>query len=64
MRILLYGGSFDPPHYGHLNNLRAAASRVQPDEIVGTLSLFSQMIEKAKSGVSYQVPPGSVTIPS
>lgn len=37
---------------------------LQPDEIVGTLSLFSQMIEKAKSGVGYQVPPGSVTIPS
>lgn len=31
---------------------------------MGTLSLFSQMIEKAKSGVGYQVPPGSVTIPS
>ncbi len=37
---------------------------LQPDEIVGTLSLFSQMIEKARSGVGYQVPPGSVTIPS
>lgn len=37
---------------------------LQPDEIVGTLSLFSQMIEKAKSGVGYQVPPSSVTIPS
>ncbi|WP_371332988.1 hypothetical protein [Klebsiella quasipneumoniae] len=37
---------------------------LQPDEIVGTLSLFSQMIEKAKSGVGYQVPPDSVTIPS
>lgn len=22
MRILLYGGTFDPPHNGHLNNLR------------------------------------------
>ena len=34
MKILLYGGSFDPPHNGHLNNLRAAADRVHPDKIV------------------------------
>ena len=34
MKILLYGGSFDPPHNGHLNNLRAAAERVHPDRVV------------------------------
>ena len=34
MKVLLYGGSFDPPHNGHLNNLRAAAARVKPDRIV------------------------------
>lgn len=34
MRILLYGGSFDPPHYGHMNNLRAAAAWVCPDRVV------------------------------
>ena len=46
MRVLLYGGTFDPPHYGHMNNLRAAASRVQPDEIVimpAGVSPFKQM---------------------
>ena len=34
MKILLYGGTFDPPHNGHLNNLRAAAGRVMPDLVV------------------------------
>ena len=34
MKVLLYGGTFDPPHNGHLNNLRAAADRVRPDKIV------------------------------
>lgn len=34
MRVLLYGGTFDPPHNGHLNNLRAAAARVRPDLVV------------------------------
>ena len=45
MRLLLYGGSFDPPHNGHLNNLRAAAARVHPDRVVvmpAGLSPFKQ----------------------
>ena len=45
MKTLLYGGSFDPPHNGHLNNLRAAAARVRPDRVVvmpAGLSPFKQ----------------------
>lgn len=34
MRLLLYGGTFDPPHNGHLNNLCAAAACVQPDKVI------------------------------
>ena len=45
MKVLLYGGTFDPPHNGHLNNLRAAADRVRPDKVVvmpAGLSPFKQ----------------------
>ncbi len=34
MKILLYGGTFDPPHNGHLNNLKNSAAFVQPDKII------------------------------
>ena len=45
MRLLLYGGTFDPPHNGHLNKLRAAAARGRPDRVVvmpAGLSPFKQ----------------------
>lgn len=34
MKILLYGGTFDPPHNGHLHNLRTVAAAVRPDKVV------------------------------
>ena len=34
MKILLYGGTFDPPHNGHMNNLRAALDCVRPDKAI------------------------------
>jgi nicotinate-nucleotide adenylyltransferase len=33
-RTLVYGGSFDPPHRGHLALLKAAARRVRPDRVL------------------------------
>jgi len=34
MKVLLYGGTFDPPHNGHMNNLQAALERVRPDHAI------------------------------
>lgn len=34
MRLLLYGGTFDPPHNGHVHNVQAAAQRVKPDKVL------------------------------
>lgn len=34
MKILLFGGTFDPPHKGHMNNLRAALELVRPDRAI------------------------------
>ncbi len=33
-KVLLYGGTFDPPHNGHMNNLQAALQCVQPDKAI------------------------------
>lgn len=33
-RILLYGGTFDPPHNGHMNLLKAAMQALKPERVV------------------------------
>lgn len=33
LTILLYGGSFDPPHDGHLRMIQAAVRRLRPDRV-------------------------------
>ena len=34
MSVLIYGGSFNPPHLGHVDALRSAAEAVRPDHIL------------------------------
>lgn len=34
MRILIYGGSFNPPHRGHVRAVQTAVSSLQPDRVV------------------------------
>jgi nicotinate-nucleotide adenylyltransferase len=34
VKVLLFGGSFDPPHIGHAALLQAAAQRIRPDRIL------------------------------
>lgn len=34
MKVLLFGGTFDPPHMGHVNNLEAAIRAVEPDKVI------------------------------
>lgn len=34
MKILLYGGTFDPPHKGHINLLKAAVKQIKPDRVI------------------------------
>lgn len=34
MKVLLFGGTFDPPHQGHIHLLQAAIRAVQPDKVI------------------------------
>lgn len=34
LRVLLFGGTFDPPHAGHMHGLEAAICAVQPDKVI------------------------------
>ncbi len=47
MRILVYGGSFDPPHRGHAALLTAAAKRLRPDRILVVPAFHAPLKDEA-----------------
>jgi nicotinate-nucleotide adenylyltransferase len=47
MRVLVFGGSFDPPHRGHAALLTAAAARVKPDRILVVPAFHAPLKEQA-----------------
>lgn len=48
-RTLVFGGSFDPPHRGHLALLKAAAERVRPDRILVVPAWHARLKDAAPS---------------
>lgn len=54
MRVLIYGGSFNPPHAGHLSALRSAWDALQPDRC---------LVVPAGSPPHKELSPGSPTGP-
>ncbi len=53
MRVALFGGSFDPPHRGHMALARAAASSFALD-LVFFAPAGRQPLKKSSTGASYQ----------
>ena len=43
MKILIFGGSFDPPHRGHLELLSAAVRRLNPDRVLAVPALHAPL---------------------
>jgi nicotinate-nucleotide adenylyltransferase len=52
MRVLVFGGSFDPPHRGHAALLAAAAARVKPDRILVVPAFHAPLKDAAPSASS------------
>ena len=51
MKALLFGGTFDPPQAGHMNNLRAAMQAVQPDVVLVIDALAAKDIRRVSTTV-------------
>jgi nicotinate-nucleotide adenylyltransferase len=50
MRVLVFGGSFDPPHRGHAALLLAAAKKIKPDAILVVPAYLAPMKNAPHAG--------------
>jgi len=48
-KILVYGGSFDPPHAGHIELLKSAAAYLRPDEVRVFPAFLSPLKEASRT---------------
>ena len=51
MRVLIFGGTFDPPHRGHAALLIAAAKKIEPDKILIIPSYQAPLKETPKAKI-------------
>ena len=49
-KLLLYGGTFDPPHMGHMNNLRAVMKAVDPDKVLKVETVLRSFHQQPGNG--------------
>ena len=54
MRVLIFGGTFDPPHRGHFALLSAAARRIKPDKILVIPAFHAPLKDASPSATSAQ----------
>ena len=55
MKILLFGGMFDPPHQGHVNAAQAAYDRIKPDIFYIIPAYHAPLKEKAVTETEHRL---------
>lgn len=62
-RILVFGGSFDPPHRGHQALLKAAVGQIKPDQVVVVPAYQSPWKKMARADANNRVQMARLAFP-